>query len=69
MLGDRIKKYRKQLGLSQEKLAMKSEVSYTALIKIEQGKAKQPTIQTIMKLAEALDISIDELVGRKTKNV
>jgi len=65
MLEQRIKQLRKKSGWSQQKLAEKARLSYTVITKIEQGVAKRPSIQTMMKLADAFEISIDELVGRK----
>ena len=65
MLEQRIKQLRKKIGWSQQKLAEKAGLAYTVITKIEQGVAKRPSIQTMMKLADALGISLDELVGRK----
>ena len=56
---------RKQKGWSQEKLAVESGISYNTIIKIERGGIKNPKIETVIKLANALKISIDELVGNK----
>ena len=67
MLADNIKRIRKKSGFTQEKLARLANISNNTLVKIEMGMAKEPTITTIQKLADALDISIDELVGRKGK--
>jgi transcriptional regulator with XRE-family HTH domain len=67
MLADNIKRIRKKNGFTQEKLARLANISNNTLVKIEMGMAKEPTITTIQKLADALDISIDELVGRKRK--
>ena len=67
MLAKRIKELRKKAGWSQQKLAEKAGLSYNAIAKIEQGAAKQPTIQTMIKIADAFGISLDELVGRKGK--
>jgi len=67
MLADNIKRIRKKRGFTQEKLARLANISNNTLVKIEMGMAKEPTITTIQKLADALDISIDELVGRKRK--
>jgi len=58
-------KLRKQKGWSQEKLAVESGISYNTLIKIERGGIENPKIETVIKLADALRVSIDELVGRK----
>ena len=65
MLEQKIKQLRKKAGWSQQKLAEKARLSYTVITKIEQGVAKRPSIQTMVKLADALGISLDELVGRK----
>ena len=62
-------KIRKQKGWSQEKLAVESEISYNTIIKIERGGIKNPKIETVIKLAEALNVSIDKLVGRRRKGV
>ena len=64
-LAENMKKYRDKLNWSQQKLAEKAGLSYNAITKIEQGSAKQPTIQTVWKIADAFKINIDELVGRK----
>lgn len=62
MLAHNLKRLRKKRGFSQEKLARLADISLNALTKIESGFAKKPTIQTVVKLAKALEISIDELV-------
>ena len=58
-------KLRKQKGWSQEKLATVSGISYNTLIKLERGGILNPKIETVVKLAEALNVSLDELVGRE----
>lgn len=62
LIGKKIKKLRMENSLTQEKLAVKANVSYTTLTKIESGVIKRPAVQTIAKIAKALDISIDELI-------
>ena len=66
MLAKNLKKLRKQKKLSQEKLARLVDVSYNTISKIEAGKAKNPTFETLSKLADVFGVSIDELVGRKS---
>lgn len=66
MLAENIRKIRKKKGLSQEKLARLADISNNTLVKIEMGMAKEPTITTVRKIADALNVSIDELVGRKS---
>lgn len=65
MLAKNIRKLRIKKGLSQEKLARLADISNNTLIKVEMGMAKEPTITTVTKIADALEVSIDELVGRK----
>lgn len=67
-INKRIKELRDKKGWSQQKLAKTSGVPYKTLVKIEQGSSKQPTLQNIIKLANIFDISIDNLIGRKTNN-
>ncbi len=65
MLSSNIKKLRKQKKLSQDKLARIADIPYNTLIKIESGRSNNPTFVTLSKLADALEVSIDELAGRK----
>ena len=59
-----LKRLRKERAWTQQKLAEKAGMSYVIITKIEQGVSKEPTILTMIKLAEALGVSLDELVGR-----
>ena len=65
MLSANLKKLRNQKKLSQDKLARLANIPYNTLVKIESGKSNNPTFETLSKLADALDVSIDELAGRK----
>ncbi|MBA7531566.1 HTH-type transcriptional regulator SinR [subsurface metagenome] len=65
MLSENIKKFRKKKGLSQDKLAKLADVTLTTLVKIESGVNNNPTIKTLEKIADALEVSIDVLIGRK----
>ncbi len=58
-------KLRKQKGWTQERLAIESGISYNTLIKLERNGIKNPKIETVIKLADALEVSLDDLVGRK----
>lgn len=62
MLAQNIKKLRKQHKLSQEKLATKADITYSTLIKIESGANKNPTLDTIIKIAKALETKVDDLI-------
>jgi transcriptional regulator with XRE-family HTH domain len=67
MLAESIKKLRKQHKISQEELARKANITYSTLIKIESGANKNPTLETLRKLADTFEISIDQVVGYKKK--
>lgn len=58
---DQIKHYRKQAGLSQEKMAEKIGVSRQAITKWENGTGT-PDISNLMAIANLFQISIDELL-------
>lgn len=60
-LGQNIAKIRKSMGLTQEQLAEKCEVSRQAVTKWESGES-EPAIAKLVKLSEILKVSIDELI-------
>ncbi len=60
-IGIKINILRKRLKYSQEKLAELSDLSKTSIGTIERGKSK-PSIETLEKIAKALDIELKELV-------
>lgn len=62
MLGENIRKFRKKINLTQDKLARLSDIPYTSITKIETGVIKKPSVQTVAKIAKVLRISIDELI-------
>ena len=61
-LGKTVRKLRVKEGLSQGKLARLADVSNNTIVNIEAGKQDNPTIETIKKLANALNISANELL-------
>ena len=61
-LARKVKQLREKLGLSQEKLARLADVSNNTVINIEVGKQDNPTIDTLKKVAKALNISVEELI-------
>jgi transcriptional regulator with XRE-family HTH domain len=64
MLAKNIKKLRKLHELSQEELAKKAGITYSTLIKLESGANKNPTIETVQKLANAFGVGLDTVVGK-----
>ena len=59
-LGNRIKEFRKKIGLSQEKFALKIEMDRTYFASVESGK-RNISIVNIKKIADGLGISLCEL--------
>ncbi len=64
MLAENLKKYRNKLGLTQEALARRADISYNTIIKLESKGITDPRMETLKKLSSALNVSIDNLVGR-----
>ena len=61
-LANNIKKLREAKGLSQEKLARLADVANNTLIKMESGENQNPTLNSLKKVAKALDVSVDDLI-------
>jgi transcriptional regulator with XRE-family HTH domain len=62
-IGQRIKKIRNKMKLTQEALARKADIPYTTLVKIESDVVKNPSIDTVKKIAKGLEITVDELIS------
>ena len=58
-VGNRIRFLRNQMGLSQEKLALKAGMDRTYLAGIESGK-RNATITSLEKIVDALEISLKD---------
>jgi transcriptional regulator with XRE-family HTH domain len=61
-LGKKIKKYRKKLGISQDTLSKKASLAFHTIAKIETGATPNPTIDTVKKIADALDVGVEDLI-------
>ena len=61
-LGKKIKALRLKLELSQDEFARKADIPYTTLTKIETGVIKKPSVFVMVKIAKALNITVDELI-------
>lgn len=57
--GKEIKKLRIDKDVSQEEIAFRADLHVTLLSRIENGKANT-TLETIYKLAEALDVKVGD---------
>lgn len=57
----RIRQLREGKNLTQEQLAVKSNVARSLIVQLETGKLKSTTTETLGKLANALDCKITDL--------
>lgn len=57
-----IKKYRAKRGISQDKLSKLAGITLHTITKIESGATHDPRIETVKKIADALGVSIDDLM-------
>ncbi len=62
-IAENLKKLKKEHRLSQSDLCKKADLAYHTVAKIENGATPDPRISTIIKLAGALQVPIDELVN------
>jgi len=62
----RLKEWRERRGLSQRKLGELSGVHYVSIVKIEAGRL-DPRLSTVLKLCQALRVSLSQLVGETNK--
>ena len=59
---ENIKKYRKCTGIFQDVLSKKANLAFHTIAKIEAGVTPNPTIETVKKIADALGVSLDDLM-------
>ena len=63
---EKIRKMRKQQGLSQEQLAKNSGLSRYSIINFETGR-RDPRVKDLKKIAKALNVSVKELISDKNR--
>ncbi len=64
IIAQNIKKYREKNGISQDKLSKLAGITLNTITKIESGATPDPRIETVRKIADALGISVDDLLKR-----
>ena len=67
MFGENLKTLRKQKGFSQEELATRLHVVRQTISKWEKN-LSVPDADTLIRLAETLEVSVSELLGAKIEN-
>jgi len=63
-IGKNIKRLRQEKGLSQDKLSKLADLSLNTVVKIELDDSPNPTIETVQKIAKALEVSVDDLLKK-----
>jgi len=61
-IGLRARQLRARRGESQEAVARRADISTATYIRLENGKG-QPSLDTLIKVAEALQVTVDELLA------
>ena len=61
--GKNLQKLREAKGLSTRQFAYEADISHSSVGRLEAGLAN-PTMTTLVKLAEALDVDLNSLVPR-----
>ena len=63
MMGDELRKAREQAGLTQEQLSFRAGLSRPYISQLERN-LKSPTVDTLFRICDALDVSAVELIKR-----
>lgn len=61
-IGQTVAKIRNERQLTQEQLALKAHISVAFVCQVEKGQ-KKPRLETLVSIAEALDTTVDTLLG------
>ena len=67
IIGKRIKRFRKQAGLTQESLAEKLDISVSFQSRLERGAAKI-SLEKLVQTAECLNIPVSQLISGTKEN-
>ncbi|WP_337176885.1 helix-turn-helix domain-containing protein [Paludisphaera sp.] len=67
-LAQRVRDFRYAKGWGPDELANRAEISRTALYQIESGKTGLPRAGTLRRIAVALDVSMDALLGEENES-
>ncbi len=57
-----VKKIRSEKGYSLERVARLADLSLSTVVKIEDGTNQNPTINSLLKIAQALEGKVDDLI-------
>ena len=63
-IANNLKKIRAEKGYPLEKVARLAGLSLNTIVKIENGVNQNPTIDTLSKIAKALEVGVDDLIQK-----
>jgi transcriptional regulator with XRE-family HTH domain len=61
-ISENLKKLREKKGYSLERVARLADLSLNTIVKVENGVNKNPTIETLTRIAKALEVGVDDLI-------
>ena len=62
IIAKNIKKYRAKMAISQDKLSKLAGITLHTITKIESGATPDPRIETVKKIANALGVTVNDLI-------
>jgi len=57
-----LKKIRQDKGISQDRLSKLADLSLNTVVTVESGVNPNPTIETLTRIAKALDVSVEDII-------
>jgi len=63
-IGKNLKKIRQEKGISQDRLSKLADLSLNTVVTVESGLNPNPTIETLTKIAQSLDVKVDDLIKK-----
>ena len=57
-----LKKIRQDKAISQDRLSKLADLSLNTVVTVESGVNPNPTIETLTKIAKALEVGVDDLI-------
>ena len=57
-----LKKLRRQKGISKDRLSKRADLSLNTIVNIESGVNPNPTIDTLTRIANGLEVEVEKLI-------
>lgn len=62
-LASKIKSMRSEAELTRDELSKKAKVNYNTIIKLESGANKNPTVKTLIGIANVFKCSVEDIIA------